>query len=75
MTARKVFSLIVMCLLVFLLINMFIPLIGNSMTDYSLWDYYELVDDDPLKIIVIIEIIKSTIHNVKETNKIIWIIL
>ena len=57
MTARKVFSIIAIVLLVTMLVNMFIPLVGNDYVTYSLWEYLENMNDEPLRIIILIEII------------------
>ena len=59
MTARKVFSIVVMVLLVYLLVNMFLPLLGSSYSEISLWEYFENQNDDPLKFIVIIELVAA----------------
>lgn len=58
MSTRKIFSIIVMVLLVFLLVNLFLPLLGDY-SDISLWEYFEQRQDEPLKIIVIIELVAA----------------
>ncbi len=54
MTARKVFSIIIMVLLVYLFANMFIPAYSGY-TDVSLWDYFG--EESVGKIILIVELV------------------
>ena len=50
---RKMFGLITAGLLVFLLINLFIPIIGDSTKSYSMWSQGE----NSFKILIIIELV------------------
>ena len=59
MTTRKIFTIIVMILLIFMFANMFIPLLGNEYISYSLWSYLESLGDETLRIIIIIEIVAA----------------
>ena len=57
MSIRKVFNIITMVLIVYLFINLFIPLIGNGQYSYSLWEYAEQLRSTALRVILIVELV------------------
>ena len=58
MTARKVFNVITMILIVYLFINLFIPFIGDSNVSFSLWEYLsEQLNSTTVRVLLIVELI------------------
>ncbi len=57
MTKRKVFTIIQLVLLCYLIGNMFLPFINNGYDSVSLWEYFETLGTHSLQIVVLIEIL------------------
>ena len=58
MTQRKVFSIIGMVLMVFLIVNMFIPFISDANHSYNMFEYFENVPGRlQISIILIVELV------------------
>ena len=61
MTKRKVFSIIGLVLTVFLIGNMFLPLLKSDYSSISTWEYFDKNDAMHVNIIILIELIVAAL--------------
>ena len=61
MTKRKVFSIIGLVLTVYLIINMFLPLLKSDYSSLSSWEYFDRNDAMHVNIIILVELIVAAL--------------
>ena len=61
MTKRKVFSIIGLIITLFLIGNMFLPLLKNDYTSLSTWEYFDKNDAMHVNIIILVELIVAAL--------------
>ena len=61
MSKKRLFCIITAVLLMFMLINLFIPMIGNSSVSYSLWGYADANNTSSLGIVILLELIAGIV--------------
>ena len=61
MSKRKVFSIIGLVLTVYLIINMFLPLLKSDYTSMSTWEYFDKNDAMHVNIIILVELVLAAL--------------